>query len=235
MNLPQEVSTLKDLGLTHNQARIYLALIELGPSKAEEVSKVTEITRQDIYRVMPNLQALGFVETTLSRPIIFKALPLQETLASLVNRREKETVELKKHTRLMLKNHRNKTSKKIDEDSLTIYIPGRGALLNRTQRAIGKAKKSLDSVSSWKNVTQHMSRIKNNPEFKKMIKDNIEIRFVTEKSKNPEPKSKSAKGFFFSQTTKPQNQIRDRSSSSSFAYYRPKRGLYQNLPKRKLC
>ncbi len=84
---------MKNLGLTHNQARICLALIELGPSKVEEISIVSEVTRQDIYRIIPSLQALGFVETTLSKPTIFKVLSLQEPPSILVNQREKKTAE----------------------------------------------------------------------------------------------------------------------------------------------
>ena len=151
---------MKNLGLTHNQARICLALIELGPSKVEEILIVSEVTRQDIYRIIPNPQPLGFVETTLSRPMIFKALPLQETPSILVNQREKETAELKEYTSIMTKNHRNKTSKKIDQDYHTTYIPRGGARLNRTQKAIGKTKKSLHAVSSWKNFIEYMSSIK---------------------------------------------------------------------------
>ena len=202
MSSIKKVSTLKDLGLTHNQARIYLAVIELGPSKADEISKVSEVTRQDIYRVMPSLQALGFMETTLSRPMIFKALPLQEALAILISRREKVTAELKEQTSIILKNHKNKTRKEIDQDYGTTYIPGKRAILDRTRKAVRNAKKSLHSVSSWKNVKEHMSEIIKNPEFKKMFNDNIEIHFVTEKSENSKIKSKSKKGIF---SQKPSN------------------------------
>jgi sugar-specific transcriptional regulator TrmB len=181
MNTTDEISTMMDLGLTKNQTKIYLTLIELGPSKAEEISKVSEITRQDIYRVMPTLQAMDLIEASLSRPRIFKALPLQETISTLFNHREKEIAELKERTRIMLQNHRNKTIKKFDEHYQVLYIPGRKALLNRTRKAIEKAKKSLNAVSSWNNVMEHVSYIRKNPEFKKMIRGAIEIRFVTEK------------------------------------------------------
>ena len=186
MSLINEISTLKDLGLTHNQARVYLTLVELGPSKAEEISKSSEVTRQDIYRIIPSLQLMGIVETILGRPKIFKALSLKETLSMLFSQREKETDELKKHTSILLKNHRNKNSEKSDEDIQTIYIPGKIALLKRTQNAVKKAKKSMYSISSWNNVMEHRSRFYKNPEFKEMIKKNIKICFVTDKPKQKE-------------------------------------------------
>jgi sugar-specific transcriptional regulator TrmB len=189
---------MKELGLTHNQARVYLALIEMGPSKAEEISKLSEVTRQDIYRIMPNLQKLGFVEKTLSRPVIFKALPLEETLSTLVTQREKKTTELKKITSMMLKKHINKNSKKSYEDYHIKYIPAKGALISKTGEAMGRAKKSLYAVSSLKNVFQHRFSVRKDNKIMKNINRNIEIKFVTEKPKKPDKISKTPKNGFFS-------------------------------------
>lgn len=197
MSLTYEISTMMDLGLTNNQARIYLALIELGPSKAEEISKFSQITRQDVYRVIPSLQKMGFIESTLSRPMILKPVPLQETLSILVKRKEKETAELREHTKIMLKNHETKTSKKFDEDHHILFIPGQKALINKTLESMKKAKKSLHAVSSSRNVFQHRFTIKKDKELMKDINRNIEIRFVTDKPENPKQKVKSARDAFF--------------------------------------
>ncbi|MCK5628681.1 TrmB family transcriptional regulator [Candidatus Bathyarchaeota archaeon] len=193
MSLTHEISTMKDLGLTSSQARIYLTLVDSGPSKAEEISKDSGITRQDIYRIMPTLQALGLVETTLSRPTVFKALPLQEALSTLINRRELEIAELKEHTSAILENHRNKTSKKLDGDFQTIFVPGKQTLLHRVQRAVGKAKKSVCAVSSWKSTREHIAQITKKSEYKRMLMEGIKIGFITERPNKRKNLSKSTK------------------------------------------
>jgi sugar-specific transcriptional regulator TrmB len=58
----EEVQTLTCLGLTLCQARVYLALARSGMSTAKTISKVSKVTREDIYRIMPTLQKLGLVE-----------------------------------------------------------------------------------------------------------------------------------------------------------------------------
>jgi len=52
LNSGERIETLTSLGLTLNQARAYLSLLQLGPVGAKELAESSKITRQDIYRVM---------------------------------------------------------------------------------------------------------------------------------------------------------------------------------------
>jgi len=70
----ETIDTLIELGLTLNQARIYVALLHSEkPVTAKEISKITDITRQDVYRILPNLQKTGLLEKTITAPAMFKA------------------------------------------------------------------------------------------------------------------------------------------------------------------
>ncbi len=81
--------TLTELGLTLNQARIYVALLSSERLlTVKEISKITNITRQDVYRIMPSLQNNGLVEKTITAPTMFKATPLKLGLSILVENRK---------------------------------------------------------------------------------------------------------------------------------------------------
>ena len=60
MNINLE-TTLEQLGLTDNQIKIYLALLQTGESTIQEVMAKTKIKRTTIYKSLDNLVARGLV------------------------------------------------------------------------------------------------------------------------------------------------------------------------------
>jgi hypothetical protein len=44
------------LGLTYLQAKIYFTLTQLKTAEAQKISNVSNVARQDIYRLMPTLE-----------------------------------------------------------------------------------------------------------------------------------------------------------------------------------
>ena len=87
--------TLRELGLTLSQARVYLALLRLGKhSTVKAVSVFSKVARQDVYRTLTELRELSLVEKVISNPALFRAIPLQETTAILIERKNQRTQEL---------------------------------------------------------------------------------------------------------------------------------------------
>jgi len=56
---PKEI--LQKLGLTDNEARVYLALLELGPSLAGQISRKTGIHRRNVYDITERLIKKGLI------------------------------------------------------------------------------------------------------------------------------------------------------------------------------
>jgi len=58
---------LKNLGLEDSEAKVYLALLELGPSTVSEITKKAQITRTLGYHVLEKLGWFGLVNRTSGR------------------------------------------------------------------------------------------------------------------------------------------------------------------------
>ena len=56
---------LKEIGLSKNETKIYLALLELGPSLMGELCRKTKIHRRNVYDSIEMLKDKGFVSSTL--------------------------------------------------------------------------------------------------------------------------------------------------------------------------
>ena len=61
MNKNQTIETLEDIGLSENEARVYLACLGLGPTTAINIAKTTEIKRPTVYTVIESLKTRGLL------------------------------------------------------------------------------------------------------------------------------------------------------------------------------
>lgn len=152
MVVPRGVETLIDLGLTSLQARIYLALDQIGTSEAATISKVTRVARSDVYRSMSKLQQLGLVEKEIANPIRFKAVPVETGFAVLLERKAKKYNELKSESKsLLLTLKKNGVCEKpLQGESKFVLIPSKEVLIQRLRKAIGNTQMSIDVCTSTK-------------------------------------------------------------------------------------
>ena len=85
---------LNELGLSAQEAKVYLYLSKSGTQKAIEISKYLKIHKVEVYRFLKNLENKGLVESTLERPTRFAAAPFEEVLDDLISKRRKITTAL---------------------------------------------------------------------------------------------------------------------------------------------
>lgn len=77
------IEKLKFLGLKEYEARVYATLAILGPSKASEIARESEVPRPRVYDVLKELHRKGFVDISEGSPIYFKAAEPERVIASL--------------------------------------------------------------------------------------------------------------------------------------------------------
>jgi len=75
---------LKFLGLTQSEARLYLALVRLGPSEYRSLIVETGIGYRKIHSLLKNLVSKGFVESNEDRPKTFMAVDPSKVLSQSV-------------------------------------------------------------------------------------------------------------------------------------------------------
>ncbi|MCW4019345.1 MAG: hypothetical protein NWF00_11825 [Candidatus Bathyarchaeota archaeon] len=179
------VQTLTGLGLTSCQGRVYLELVRMGPSSAKAVSASAQVTRQDVYRIMPTLQKLGLVETVIGSPTLFSAIPIEEGVSILMKRRKREHYQLRVKTQDLLENFKNVEEKKRkEEDFAFVLIPPREADVKHRKRSLSKTKETFDSITSKRRFSQavfHMFDTLN-----VVAKRGVKIRLITEEPEKGE-------------------------------------------------
>jgi sugar-specific transcriptional regulator TrmB len=172
---------LMKLGLTLNQARILLALDQYNKLTVKEISNISKVAREAVYRIIPELQNLGLVERELGNPNKFLAINLDVAVKTLLNRRQQETNYLIKKSQelLIIKEKLNKDKTSGFESHITL-LANDEMVLRKVEQSIKALKKNYLIIAP---MNRHQRAIF---EFGKILDEallrGVMIRNVVEKS-----------------------------------------------------
>lgn len=79
------VESLRTLGLTDYEARVYSTLVALGQADAKQVYEYLGASKPNVYESLKSLSARGFVLTVSAKPAVYKAAPYELVLRRLMD------------------------------------------------------------------------------------------------------------------------------------------------------
>jgi sugar-specific transcriptional regulator TrmB len=91
----ESIEAFTALGLTLVQSKIFLALSQLKCASISQISELSKVPRQDIYRTVAQLEELSLVKKILTKPVRFEPLAMDEVWELLLKRKREEFSKLK--------------------------------------------------------------------------------------------------------------------------------------------
>ncbi len=88
----ERLKRIMDLGLTEYQARVYLALLELGSASASQIPAVSRVPRTRVYATMKQLHEKGLVEIIPETPLRYRPVPIGRFLEQRAKELREEAV-----------------------------------------------------------------------------------------------------------------------------------------------
>jgi sugar-specific transcriptional regulator TrmB len=173
------VSALVKLGLSQNQAKIYLTLLLLGKANAKQIWKSSGVSREEVYRKLGELEKIGFVETILTKPTRYTSLSIKKVIDILLHKKAEEISNLQNESEILL-NQIEKEGKRITKSIKyeTVIVPKKHAHIEKARQELLKLEKSLDCVLSWEKCVGWFST--HNQIFQELLRKKIRIRWVVE-------------------------------------------------------
>jgi sugar-specific transcriptional regulator TrmB len=183
------VETLAKLGLTHLQAKVYTALLSLKKANARNIQKQSNIARQDIYRILTELEEKDLVEKVIAKPAKFRPLPANDAISILLQKRKEENRQLRKKATQLFRNFSNCTATApLDEESQFILLSksetNPTGHIDKLGKAVDNAKKNVIGLITF----QLFMKVKLMEEqtWKKAVKRGVKFRYIIER--RPEDK-----------------------------------------------
>jgi sugar-specific transcriptional regulator TrmB len=89
-------TVLKNAGLTEKEALVYISLAKHEPLEGTEIAKLTKKDKAQVFRIIKNLQAKGFVESTIDYPARYTVTPFENILETVVKFKREEITSIEK-------------------------------------------------------------------------------------------------------------------------------------------
>jgi sugar-specific transcriptional regulator TrmB len=147
------VIRLENFGFTINQAKVYLSIVQSGPTNVGRISKITQLHRQDIYKLLPKLEKMGLIARTIETPFTIQAIPVEKALDNLVSKEKTKATERIAHLENNLKEIVSSLREQplIKEATKFSLLSTDEAIRNRGQLSLENSKE-LSLVTSLENI-----------------------------------------------------------------------------------
>ena len=180
MTNDESTDLLLGLGLSLNQARVYLAILKLEKTTVGQVAKFSKVRREDVYRLLPSLEKMGLVERLLGKPTEVRATPISDALSLLVSEEKSKFDErltgMKNNVqRLSLKDWKQPI---LGEESIYILIAEKKAILAKTSELVENSRKEVALIADKQRIIPVLAQFSD--EYKHAIQKGAQIRLIFE-------------------------------------------------------
>lgn len=147
------LTELKNIGLSDKEARVYLAMLELGPATILEISAKASINRPTTYVEIESLKKMGLVSTQTKgkRQLFMAESPTQ--LGFIIDR-EKKTVEQKKEVLSKVLPELTTLFNLAEEKPLVRFFEGKEGLIRMQDEFLKTKNKKIVAIASLDDVLQ---------------------------------------------------------------------------------
>jgi sugar-specific transcriptional regulator TrmB len=180
MSNDENTDLLLGLGLSLNQARVYLAILKLEKTTVGQVAKFSKVRREDVYRILPTLEKLGLIERLLGKPTEIRATFISDALKFLVKEEKRKSDErlLEMKNKVKELSLKDWTQRLPEEESIYILIPDKAAILAKTSALIRNSRKEVVLIADRARIAQILANFPD--EHKHAIKIGAQIRLIFE-------------------------------------------------------
>lgn len=159
-SIEQNAQTLSSFGLTVKQAKVYLALVSLGTAPVGEISKLSTVRREEVYRILPKLERMGLIEKTLTAPVKLKATSIENALSILIREEEERAknklIELTSKKKEFLEHYRAGSKDKLGNGEQFSIISEKAVGLGKIETLMDSAQTEIEYVVSRQKLLQFL-------------------------------------------------------------------------------
>jgi len=83
--MDHEISLLSNFGITNNEAKVYITLLQMDASTGYKISKSSGIPRSKIYNLLSSSEEKGLILKSADETPLYKSLPVKEFISKLKN------------------------------------------------------------------------------------------------------------------------------------------------------
>jgi sugar-specific transcriptional regulator TrmB len=203
----EQIRTLTKLGLSVVQAKTYLNLAKLGEADVKSIAAASSVARQDIYRIMVQLQKAGLAEKIIAEKVIYKATPIKDGLELLLDNQKREYAETQKEIKSCFKNFYEKSQDTNDSgENIQFSVTyEKVRLLKNHEKLANLTKNSLKMVIPLKLNTEQL--LKKFDYVPNAVNRHVEVRVIVQDAGEEKMSSQKMQDSYFELRYMPETAI----------------------------
>jgi sugar-specific transcriptional regulator TrmB len=147
---------LVHLGLSRSQAKIYATMSKCGTLNAATIWKTTKVARQDLYRILNELQDLGLVEKILVTPSQYRAIPMAEAVSMLYQKKKSQITQLRIEVVDFVESQCQNKQEIYPDQYNCEMIPPKDHLYLRSEQTFKRTQKTICLSSTFKRLLESL-------------------------------------------------------------------------------
>ena len=155
--LEETAAELTHFGLTKTQAKTYITLLALGVASASEIAALSKIRREEIYRIIPEMEKHGIITRKLKTPRKFAATKPEtaiQVLTKIKLKTMKEEIDKLKQKQAELVSRLKTTELPIERENCSVEVLSqRDNAFVKLRDMAKNAKNQIDIVTPLQNLT----------------------------------------------------------------------------------
>jgi sugar-specific transcriptional regulator TrmB len=171
---------LESLGLTENEAEIYVLLSKHGVLKSREIAREVRKDKSQTLRILKRLQRKGLVESTLEAPKRFTAVPFEKVLDAFVKAKRDEATLIENAKKDLLLHWKSIGRPRIVAPlEKFVVIEGTNKIYSKISQMLMETKNQISLISSVPSLLRaEMSLF--NVVSRHPLRSKIQVRILTE-------------------------------------------------------
>jgi sugar-specific transcriptional regulator TrmB len=156
-----------------------------GTASAKTIAKHVQADRSEIYRAIIELEKIGLVQRYITNPVTFKAAPITEAFAILLQQKAEKHNQIQTEAEKFIKKFRELDSQELSrEDSKYRVTSGSKVEDRELSRDLSKIQTSSDIIVSWRvrlfGLNRHFEQ------YKEALERGVKMRCITHIPENEE-------------------------------------------------
>lgn len=176
------VHRLMGFGLSVNQAKIYLSIIQSPSLNIKAISTNTKVHRQDIYKILPKLEKMGLIVLTIGHPISIRPIPIEQALNNVIEiksqKAKQEIKQLKTTVKILVDAIKTQQQNNVEKESIiqAEYLSTDYAIQHQLDAAYANAKTKVDVIINFQ-ILESVS-LRASKRFQSLAENGVKTRII---------------------------------------------------------
>lgn len=145
---PERIQRIRGFGLTEYQARVYLALLDLGATPAARIPALARVPRSRVYAILQQLNEKGLTQILPERPRVYRPVPIASFLRTAVQEERRHARRIEASIEDVARDFRIRGDVLPPERGRFEAIYGRWNVSVRTREMISRARREVVGIGT---------------------------------------------------------------------------------------